>query len=474
MNIVTQFQLIQQIREVELSCAPMSLGFFCPAELAETGVFYLTLEPEPAACRVAHTVAGGQVQVVSLDGQTVRVRIVLDRVLIASLVVHHRQPKALNLYLLGWQLPILELPGASWAAQWQPSLQRFDTSRSRIGANHWGVDSVFLVGGELHLYGWAVAPAAWERVAPSVSVDGVPSRVQTTSPLNRELYWLLAPDRLEGFHAVVPARTGTGHVRITLAYPGDERQGIGRFPQYQFLGDPMQEGDALPDLAGIHRVSGPLANHTSFVNSGKSDYERFKLLIGKHHGLEPSMRVLDWGVGCGRLARHFAREGYDIHGIDIDQDNVRWCNEHIGADKYFTVGLYPPTPLPADAYDVIISSSVLSHLTEPTMRAWLAEINRLLTPGGRAFLSFNGDGTSFLWAGTSEDALAGVIERGVFDDWRTPDLDGAVKDAETYYRLTLFRSDHALRIFSEYFTVHAIELGVTSGSQDIAVLQKKA
>jgi SAM-dependent methyltransferase len=474
MNIVTQFQLIQQVRDIELVSHPMSLVFVCPASLVEAAVLYLSLEPEPESSRVAHTVSGGQVQLEPLDERMVRVRIVLDRVLVAGLVAHHRQPKALNLYRLGWQLPVLELPGSRWAEQWQPALNLFDASRTRVGGNHWGVDSVFLVGQELHLYGWAVAPVAWEKAGPAIAVDGAVASVQSTSPLNRDLYWLQAPDRLEGFHAVAPVHSGTGHVRITLSYPADERQGITRFPLYQYLGDTQHEGSALPDLAAIHRVSGPLSNHTSFVNSGKSDYERFKLLIGKHHGLEQGMKVLDWGVGCGRLARHFAREGYDIQGIDIDAENVRWCNEHLGNGNYFCVDLYPPTPLPSDSYDIIISSSVLSHLTESTMRTWLAEISRLLAPGGRALLSFNGDGTSFLWAGTSQDALAGLVERGVFDEWRTPDLDGAVEDAETYYRLTLFRSEYALKIFSEYFTVHAVELGVTSGSQDIAVLQKKA
>jgi 2-polyprenyl-3-methyl-5-hydroxy-6-metoxy-1,4-benzoquinol methylase len=474
MNIVTQFQLIQQLREVELSARPMSLTFVCPHALVDAAVLYLTLEPEPECSRVAHTVPGGQVQLEPLDEQMVRVRIVLDRVLVAALVMHHRQPKALNLYRLGWQLPVLELQGARWAEQWQAPLQLFDTSRSLVGGNHWGVDSVFLVGNELHLYGWAVTPVASEKGGPSITVDGTAASVQSTTPLNRDLYWLQAPDRLEGFHAVAPVRSASAYVRVSMSYPADERQGITRFALYQYLGDVQHEGTALPDLGAIHRVSGPLANHVSFVNGGKSDYERFKLLIGKHHGLEQGMKVLDWGVGCGRLARHFAREGYDIHGIDIDAENVRWCNEHIGAGNYFCVDLYPPTGLPSDSYDVIISSSVLSHLTESTMRAWLAEINRLLTPGGRALLSFNGDGTSFLWAGASQDALAGLVERGMFDEWRTPDLDGAVKDAETYYRLTLFRSEHALKIFSEYFTVHAVELGVTSGSQDIAVLQKKA
>lgn len=104
--------------------------------------------------------------------------------------------------------------------------------------------------------------------------------------------------------------------------------------------------------------------------------------LAKHHGWSGGP-VLDWGVGHGRVARHLRRFGVEeVFGIDIDPQNVGWAREHL-PHLDVTVGpLMPPTPYPDGRFSLIYGISVMTHLTRSVQEAWLAEISRLLRPGG--------------------------------------------------------------------------------------------
>ena len=167
------------------------------------------------------------------------------------------------------------------------------------------------------------------------------------------------------------------------------------------------------------------------IVSGATDYHRIDRVAvetsGRH--LHEFSRVLDWGVGCGRLSRYFIEEGANVVGIDIDAGNIAWCRENLRPGEFLEVELMPPTQLRSNDFDVIISSSVLSHLTEDAMHAWLQELNRVLKPNGVALLSFNGSGNAYLYCSTYPPAIEKLGEYGLFDEWRTPDLDGFVEGA---------------------------------------------
>ena len=54
------------------------------------------------------------------------------------------------------------------------------------------------------------------------------------------------------------------------------------------------------------------------------------------------------GRGCGRLTRHLldnADDPANVHGIDIDPDNIKWCKQNLAEGSFDHVGLYPPTEL---------------------------------------------------------------------------------------------------------------------------------
>jgi len=103
-------------------------------------------------------------------------------------------------------------------------------------------------------------------------------------------------------------------------------------------------------------------------------------------------RVLDWGCGCGRIARHWAPYlgQIDLYGCDIFEPSIRWCQAHIPFGSFSLCGVAPPLPFPDGSFDVIYSASVLTHLTFQLHYLWMAELWRLLSPDGVAVLTTMG------------------------------------------------------------------------------------
>ena len=357
-------------------------------------------------------------------------------------------------------------------------LAYLDLLENKVGRNHWWVDACFAKAGKLHVLGFAIPPRNWQGGLPQVHIDGRRARVEpATSGWARDTYWFLAGSQSVGFYAVADSQAAGAFSRIDLSFPdGDAAEGIRRFPYFQIIAGFDQLPLPLPPDENIHRVSGPTSNQASYVNGGKTDFERFKTLILEQLNGRPlsQLRVLDWGVGCGRLARYFIEEGASVVGIDIDAGNIAWCKDNLKSGEFFKVELMPPTQLRSDEFDVIISSSVLSHLTEHAMHAWLEELNRVLNPDGVALLSFNGSGNAYLYGSADPRAIETLGNHGFFDEWRTPDLDGFVEGAEDYYRFTVMTNDRAEMIFRKNNVYEGFVPGVTSTHQDIGVLRKLA
>jgi SAM-dependent methyltransferase len=104
--------------------------------------------------------------------------------------------------------------------------------------------------------------------------------------------------------------------------------------------------------------------------------------------------VLDFGVGCGRVARHWrAVEGPRFHGTDYNPELVRWCRDNLGFLTVERNDPEPPTGYADDSFDVIYAISVLTHLPITMQLAWMAEFARMLRPGGRLLVTAHGHAT---------------------------------------------------------------------------------
>jgi len=105
-----------------------------------------------------------------------------------------------------------------------------------------------------------------------------------------------------------------------------------------------------------------------------------------------SARILDFGVGWGRIARFFLRDIplENIHGVDVTSEFTAICRETFKSEKFFTCQPHPPTSLPTNHYDFIVGYSVFSHLSEAACMAWMKEFGRILAPGGIVALTTRG------------------------------------------------------------------------------------
>lgn len=106
----------------------------------------------------------------------------------------------------------------------------------------------------------------------------------------------------------------------------------------------------------------------------------------RERGIEQPYRILDVGCGTGSsvidLKRAFGRR-CDVEGLDVVQLQVEVGNETIKQQginatlHWYDGGQFPFSD---GVFDAIYTSDVLGHV--PDARAWLAEIARVLRPGG--------------------------------------------------------------------------------------------
>jgi SAM-dependent methyltransferase len=231
----------------------------------------------------------------------------------------------------------------------------------------------------------------------------------------------------------------------------------------------------IPDIDRIHRVSGPRSNEITYLKGGLSDFLALKAIASKHgiHVSNDALRILDWGVGCGRIARRFAEDAVKsiVFGIDIDSDNVDWCKNNLNGE-FSVVPLSPPINFESGQFDLIYSCSVLSHLTEEYIDLWLSELNRILRSDGLALLSFNGSSNSAAYLSRRPEHVNSLRMNKLFDSDVNRQLDGFISGDE-YYRATFATDEWWRQMFNVHFELVDMERSVVSGHQHIAVLRKR-
>lgn len=161
----------------------------------------------------------------------------------------------------------------------------------------------------------------------------------------------------------------------------------------------VDDGRPMPPAELVVLVSGP--SRAWFSERGRADAAAFAALAARHGAdVAAGLDVLDFGCGAGRIARWLAPEviaaGGSFHGSDLNPKLAGWCAANLPG-TYRANGLLPPLANGAASLDLVYAHSVLTHLTEPTARAWLAEIARVLRPGGLALLTFHDEAYAARW-----------------------------------------------------------------------------
>lgn len=106
----------------------------------------------------------------------------------------------------------------------------------------------------------------------------------------------------------------------------------------------------------------------------------------KSADLKPHYKILDIGCGRGELVSHLTQRGFDVLGIDFSEGAIQI------AQKLDPHGKYKCTRLEEGGfkdkfYDCIFFLGTIEHIHDDEIKIILAEIMRILKPGGRLVVS---------------------------------------------------------------------------------------
>lgn len=174
---------------------------------------------------------------------------------------------------------------------------------------------------------------------------------------------------------------------------------------------PVEIAD-LPVLSLAKRDTAPLPvkqdregycgdNHEWYWLSGLRDYHTACQIVRRHKGHMD--RVLDVGCASGRVLRHFAFQSNatEIWGSEINHRHIRFLCDHMPPNvRPVAVPCLPNYPVEDNYFDLVTAFSVFTHI-DVFETAFVAEIRRILKPGGLACLTVLDDST---WTSLRESA----------------------------------------------------------------------
>jgi SAM-dependent methyltransferase len=122
--------------------------------------------------------------------------------------------------------------------------------------------------------------------------------------------------------------------------------------------------------------------------------------------LASGTRVLDFGCSSGRVVRVLAAARGDVSwlGCDPNRPAVEWAAANLPVAEFFANEQDPPLALERGELDVVYAISIWSHFDAVAALAWLAEMHRVLRPGGLLVMT-----------------AAGARNVSVLPEWDVPD-----------------------------------------------------
>lgn len=149
----------------------------------------------------------------------------------------------------------------------------------------------------------------------------------------------------------------------------------------------------------------PTYDHTVYQPEPADGFEQYQEVLDRVAdlaGAAPGRQVLDVGTGTGNLAMVLCLRGAAVTAVEPSAAMRQQARQKLGEIPVLE-GQFLDLPLPAGAYDAVVSSYAFHHLTDDAKVQGAREMLRVLKPGGVVVL---GD---IAWA--DEKARLNMIRR---------------------------------------------------------------
>ncbi|HIE51063.1 MAG TPA: class I SAM-dependent methyltransferase [Armatimonadetes bacterium] len=131
---------------------------------------------------------------------------------------------------------------------------------------------------------------------------------------------------------------------------------------------------------------------------------------------QPGERIADLACGLGYYTAVLSRKGCWVVGLDMHRGAMATAQRIFASQRsHFTVANAEHLPFPTAAFDKVVAVCALEHFTADVVA--LAEMQRILRPGGRVVLSVD----SFTWPGLGAKFLQTHRRRYAVVRYYTPE-----------------------------------------------------
>jgi len=243
----------------------------------------------------------------------------------------------------------------------------------------------------------------------------------------------------------------------------------------------MAAQDTFPIPSSKDREGYAAGNDPYYWLSGLKDYLLMMDVVNRNQVDVKS--YFDFGCATGRVTRHMVAQS-DVETVwcsDINARHIRWLLEFMPQHvRPIANHCIPSLPLPDDSVDLISAFSVFTHI-DTFETCWLAELRRVLRPGGLAYLTVHNEATWNVLANEVENPNNRLTQSMLkVDPSVSEKLNEPMREGRTGYRFThfgpyraqVFHSNSYLeRVWGRFFDLQEI-LDCHHARQSVVVLRK--